>query len=261
LNKAQDGENYPFDSVSWLEFFVDNRVIASYTPIDLIERKDNSYYDVSCMNGYVYLDEVDGFVFDEKTKTYVYQVQTFDGRVIRFDVLTGRKLATEQSLEVLLTDAIRANNTLTVEQLLSQGANPNEGNIADGTPLYLATKLGNTEMMTLLLHAGAETDARKLPNDPYKLDPKNNVVYVAAENGNLEIIKLLLKFGADINQSTYSEFTIIERPLDIAIFNKHIDIVRYLLEQGAELSNVTMTVAELSENPEIVKLISSHPPR
>jgi hypothetical protein len=261
VDKAQDGESYPLNSKSWLIFFVDGQAVASYTPIDLIMRSDNSYYDVSCGSGHIYLDRIDGFIIDGQTNSYVYQVQTFDGHIIRFDLSTGERLSTEQSPEVLLMDAIRSNDVELVEQLLSQGADPNKGNIADGTPLYLATKLSSMEIVGLLLNVGAETDNRKIPQDPYNVDPENNAVYLASKEGNLEIVGLLLESGANPDQPNYDEFALAETPLDIAIVEQHIEIVQYLLEHGAKFTDKTLELAESSGNTEMIELVSSYTPR
>jgi hypothetical protein len=88
-----DGVGYPdVNDTSWLSFYVDNQLVQSYSPLDIIQDKNNIENTMNC--GLEYLAQDLGFVFDEKLEQYVYQVETSDKRTVSFDPLTGTILET-----------------------------------------------------------------------------------------------------------------------------------------------------------------------
>src|SRR3990167_624068 len=84
----------------------------------------------------------------------------------------------KQAIEALNAGADIINDDEEPETLISYG----------DTPLNLASRLGRTDVVRLLLECGADTE---ISND-YEVTP-----LAAAKNNN--IVKLLLEFGADIN--------------------------------------------------------------
>lgn len=88
-----DGIGYPdVNDTSWLSFYVDNQLVQSYSPIEVIKDENNIELTTNC--GVQYLAEEFGFVFDEASNQYVYQVQTSDNRTVSFDPATGTILET-----------------------------------------------------------------------------------------------------------------------------------------------------------------------
>jgi ankyrin repeat protein len=57
------------------------------------------------------------------------------------------------------------------------------------TPVHTAALKGHAEVVTILLKAGAEVNAKVLENC--------TPLYYAAENGHAEVVKILLMAGAD----------------------------------------------------------------
>ncbi|MEQ8224763.1 MAG: ankyrin repeat domain-containing protein, partial [Candidatus Eremiobacterota bacterium] len=58
--------------------------------------------------------------------------------------------------ETSLTDAAEANDLIKAEKLLKEGADVNEKSPSGYTPLMIASGLGNSQMVELLLTAGAD---------------------------------------------------------------------------------------------------------
>ncbi|WP_257254281.1 ankyrin repeat domain-containing protein, partial [Endozoicomonas sp. SESOKO3] len=59
------------------------------------------------------------------------------------------------------------------------------------TPLYLAAREGHTDIVQLLIEAGADLNAA-LPNGASPL-------FIAARKGHTDIVKLLIEAGAELN--------------------------------------------------------------
>ncbi len=91
------------------------------------------------------------------------------------------------------------------------------------TPLFLAAEAGYTEILAVLLKAGADVNFATDGDTP---------LMIAAENGHSEIVKLLLKTGADVNASRETGST----PLYLASLNDHSEIVKLLLKAGADVN-------------------------
>jgi hypothetical protein len=261
-----------YEPLPWLEFVVDGQTIKTYEALDIVKDDKNTLQvDYPCDGLTVlYIKSAKGFVLDQQSNHYIYQIETLNNHVLHFDLLTGFQVSTEQPLDVLLADAIRSEEIETVRSLLPRGADPNQGNPIDGLPIHLASRIGNIEIVRLLLESGAEADVQNVDpkllrafDDDYEGIFYHNPVYVAAESGDLAIIELLWGFGANINQPMLLQPYIFGEKkiaLDVAITKNHIEVVRYLLEHGAEFSEDTLELAESSGNPEMIELVSSHTP-
>jgi ankyrin repeat protein len=119
----------------------------------------------------------------------------------------------------LLHTASINGNTDIIELLLGAGANPND--LAHGnTSAHRALLQGHQDAVKLLLNKG--TDVIRASNDGRTL------LHIAANKGLLEIVKLLLDRGAHIN-IRYQNRT----PLDIAAQLGHHAVVKALLASGA----------------------------
>ena len=104
------------------------------------------------------------------------------------------------------------------------------------TPLVLAIKFNNIELVTEMLRHGANANY----NSGLYASPLTN----AARNRNYELVDLLLENGADINLSDAIESSII---------NEQHDMLKYLLSRGGN-PNLTGTEIKLTPNdsPEIM---------
>lgn len=112
-----------------------------------------------------------------------------------------------------------------VELLLQKGADPTTSIHKGYSILYMASSLGNTEIVKLLLEYG--TDLTMLHGD-------HNPLFTASHGGHIEIVKLLLKYGADLNTPMSNGVTI----LNLASMLGHAEVVNLLLENGADPSVV-----------------------
>lgn len=89
--QLSDGWSYAdINDTSWLSFYVDNKLVKSYSPIEIIKNKDNIEITTNC--GIQYLAQDFGFVFDKSLNHYVYRVATSDNHIINFDASTGNML-------------------------------------------------------------------------------------------------------------------------------------------------------------------------
>jgi uncharacterized protein len=90
-------------------------------------------------------------------------------------------------------------------------------------PIGLAAFFGHTEIVRLLLNAGAEVDTQS--KNGMAVTPLNS----AAAGGNLEIARLLLEHGANPNTPQAGGFV----PLHAAAQNGNRDMIELLLRFGA----------------------------
>jgi ankyrin repeat protein len=125
-----------------------------------------------------------------------------------------------------LMDAVQNNDVAAVKTLIAQGVNVNELDANQDAPLVMAAYLGHTEILRLLLEAGADVTA---------VDPsmKATALHAAAYAGRTEAAKLLIEHHIDINkQGPYNGYT----ALHDAIWQNHIETAAVLIEAGADLN-------------------------
>ena len=111
--------------------------------------------------------------------------------------------------------------------LVSKGADVNAEAAGGYTPLHVASRLGNPEMVSFLLTHGANINAK---------DTRATPLAAAVVQGHLEVVKLLLEHGADFNAGDSSGYRPIDRIDDIASWYASHDLIFILLvEAGADL--------------------------
>ncbi len=124
-----------------------------------------------------------------------------------------------------LMNAINKNNAAQVKQLIDDGADVNELNNGDA-PLVMAAYKGYTEIVRMLLEAGADVRA---------VDPgmKATALHAAAYAGRAEAAKVLIEYNIDINkQGPFNGYT----ALHDAIWQNNVDVVKVLLDANADMS-------------------------
>src|SRR5215213_8656322 len=100
-----------------------------------------------------------------------------------------------------LMKAIEKNDAAAVQKLIAQGANVDELEPNGDAPLVMAAYLGHSEIVRLLLEAGADVKA---------VDPgmKATALHAAAYAGRTEAAKLLVQYHIEIDkQGPYNGYT------------------------------------------------------
>ena len=120
--------------------------------------------------------------------------------------------------------------------LLENGANINDRDTIDQTPLIIAAFNGCTDIVKMLLDSGA--------NIEHKNDQGENALISAAQEGHIDTVKLLLEAGADVNQSNTDG----ETALDLAIrLRQKKELIELLREKTAGAMGIKKKVKRMKE--------------
>jgi uncharacterized protein len=125
----------------------------------------------------------------------------------------------------MLMEAVRNNDAALVRELISRGSQVDERDAKGDAPLIIAAYQGYTDIVKLLLEAGADVSV---------VDPgmKATALHAAAYAGNAEAARLLIEHGIDIDrQGPYNGYT----ALHDAIWQNNVEAARVLIEAGANL--------------------------
>lgn len=125
----------------------------------------------------------------------------------------------------VLMKAVRQNDLARVNTLIAEGVNVNELDANGDAPLVMAAYQGHTDIVRLLLEAGADVTA---------VDPamKATALHAAAYAGRTEVAKVLIEYEIDIDkQGPKNGYT----ALHDAIWQNHIDMAAVLIAAGANL--------------------------
>lgn len=112
-----------------------------------------------------------------------------------------------------------------VGQMLRQGANPNEQDAYEMTPLHWAASLGEPQIATLLVSHGAQVDAR----DRNGAQP----LRYAAELGEVKMVKSLISYGSSVNDMDKVKGA---TPLHWSALNGHLETAAILVKAGANIN-------------------------
>jgi ankyrin repeat protein len=124
-----------------------------------------------------------------------------------------------------LMKAVEKNDTAGVKKLIDQGVNVSEYDENRDAPLVMAAYLGHTEIVKLLLEAGADVAA---------VDPgmKATALHAAAYAGRTEAAKLLIQYHVEIDkQGPNNGYT----ALHDAIWQNNISTAEAIIDAGANL--------------------------
>jgi uncharacterized delta-60 repeat protein len=147
--------------------------------------------------------------------------------------------------------AVENNSIEAVKKLISQSADVNQSDRA-GMPLHIAAGNGNTEIMALLIAAGAKINAL----DSNGFTPLDRAI----TPGHLEAVRLLAEKGADINLPS-PNMNMGLTPLHLALVEGKPDIARFLIDKGANLTAIDsygrtpLKYARIYQEPEIADLL------
>ncbi|XP_057363920.1 2-5A-dependent ribonuclease [Manis pentadactyla] len=125
----------------------------------------------------------------------------------------------------LLIEAVRKEDVKLIQQLLERGADVNFQESHSGwTPLHNAVQNSREDIVSLLLHHGADPCLRKRNGaTPFIL---------AGIVGNVKLLKLFLSKGADVNECDSHGFTAF---MEAAVYG-NVEALRFLYESGAEVN-------------------------
>lgn len=162
--------------------------------------------------------------------------------------------STNKTQESCLTISITKNRLEIMKYLVDKGANINQPNRFDQTPLYSAAWCQKFEMVKILIDKGARLDlCSKKGETP---------LCIASSVGDLEIVKCLIENGADFNFETKNG----ESPLWLAAAHNRFEVLKYLvssektkgkinLNQCDDHGNSVLLSCCYSPNLEIVQLL------
>jgi ankyrin repeat protein len=125
-----------------------------------------------------------------------------------------------------LMKAVQHNDAAAVKRLIAEGVNVSELDSNGDAPLVMAAYKGYTEVVRLLLEAGADVAA---------VDPgmKATALHAAAYAGRTEAAKLLIEYGIDIDkQGPKNGYT----ALHDAIWQNNVETAKVLIDAGANLT-------------------------
>jgi ankyrin repeat protein len=129
------------------------------------------------------------------------------------------------TLNKLLSKEILDENFDEVERLIEEGADVNNRDYAEFTPLIDVALQGNNELVEVLIKAGA--DVNYVVEDADKLTP----LHAAVDGGNSETVRILIEAGADVNAVDSDNMT----PLYIAARKGSIEKVNLLINADADV--------------------------
>jgi ankyrin len=125
--------------------------------------------------------------------------------------------------------ATKDDNLDTIETLLSLGFNPNAPLDGRGyTPLWYAIQSGNADVVSMLLAAHADPNARGMPPPPFYATP----LQLALQLGNIRIASQLIQAGAHVDAKGNDGRTV----LYYVIREVQLDAMRFLLDHGADVN-------------------------
>ena len=152
------------------------------------------------------------------------------------------------------------------------------------TPTLAAASAGQTNILSLLIHHGADVNGRNRIDDPSlslaswdarleagkflldhgadiecRNDFNNTALIYAIDRDNIEFVRMLLERGIAINAPCQSDMT----PLHWAVRRRRIEVAQLLLEYGADVDvrdkygNTPSQLGSRNEYPEIIELLSA----
>ena len=146
-----------------------------------------------------------------------------------------------------LLDAVTCNNLERVRLLVEQGADKDQGDYYDRTPLYLASRHGYLKVTQYLGEQGVALD--KASNNGA------TPLIVAAVNNRLEVCRYLLEQGSDRDKADNYGWT----PLHCTSYRGYLEIATLLMSYGADLNarndegNLPIDIARTEEIKQAIR--------
>lgn len=152
-----------------------------------------------------------------------------------------------------LMKAVKKNDVAAVKDLIDHGVDVNRPEANGDAPLITAAYLGHTDIVDLLLRAGAAVSA---------VDPemKATALHAAAYAGHAAVARLLIRGKIDIDrQGPNNGYT----ALHDAVWQNNVETAKVLIESGANLTlkshagETPLAFARARRHTEIVALIEA----
>ena len=151
-----------------------------------------------------------------------------------------------------LVNAVKNNDLQLAQKLISQGVDVNQTDNRGNSLLIISAADGYTEMVKLLLEAGADITA-------VDGSMKATALHAAAYLGHPEVMQILVDYGIELDaQGPYNGYT----ALHDAVLQDNIEGVEVLVKAGANKNlkghdgNTPFNLAQSSNQQEIVKILS-----
>ncbi|MBI4699077.1 MAG: ankyrin repeat domain-containing protein [Nitrospirae bacterium] len=157
------------------------------------------------------------------TKSALEYAQS-EGKTYIVKLLENQPIDATKKLAAIF-DSLTANDLSQIRDLIDAGADVNITADNGATPLFRASYNGYTEIVKLLLAAGAEVNAVRKDNGATPL-------LFATQQGHAEVVKLLLEANAGVNDASKDGRT----PLLIASQKGHEEVVKLLLAAKADVN-------------------------
>lgn len=123
---------------------------------------------------------------------------------------------TTSNLTDNLIDAVSNIDLISLNVLLSEGANIDTVDQNGNTPLMIAAKIGNPRIVKILLAHNPDLNKKNSAG--------NTALMIASEHGQIFVVEQLIAKGADLNTKNVMGFT----SLEIAKRNGHASVVDLL---------------------------------
>jgi ankyrin repeat protein len=138
----------------------------------------------------------------------------------------------KSGFDALMAATLYRGNASVVRLLLEKGANANppKGTRFNGSPLVLASNVGDVDVVEALLARGANTKRPMLFLGTFS----NTSFFVAATFPHLDVMRVLVRYGANVDEADRDKMT----PLSWAALSHKDDAVKLLLELGADPNHV-----------------------
>jgi ankyrin repeat protein len=142
-----------------------------------------------------------------------------------------------------LSAAVDKNDIGLVRYLLKEGANPSPKSGRNSTrggsylhvPLVAAARLGNLDVIDILLLAGADCNQQGKSYILWDHFATLNALQAAAAKGNINVVRHLLEAGAELNGPAEREYGL--TAMQAAVQSGNLELIHSMIHQGAELNS------------------------